>query len=134
MKVLPKTLKEGAVLDPLHIEVTEQMVKKYGDVSGDFTPIHFDDSAAQEKGFPVKIIHGMLSMAIASNIVEPLTQRAYWVKTYEMKFLAPVFVGETITITGTILSFETDTVTIDLLVSNPTYPQVAKGRICAPCV
>ncbi|MCM3731659.1 MaoC family dehydratase N-terminal domain-containing protein [Fictibacillus nanhaiensis] len=127
--MLPKTFKEGAVLDPLHIEVTEQMVKKYGDVSGDFNPIHFDDSAAQEKGFPGKIIHGMLSMAIASTIVEPLTQRDYWVKTYDMKFRAPVLVGETITITGTILALETDTVTIDLLVSNPTYPQVAKGRI-----
>jgi acyl dehydratase len=127
--MLPKTLKEGAVLDPFHIEVTEQMVKKYGDVSGDFNPIHFDDSAAQEKGFPAKIIHGMLSMAIASNIVEPLTQRDYWVKMYDMKFLAPVLVGETITITGTILALENDNVTIDLLVSNHTYPQVAKGRI-----
>jgi 3-hydroxybutyryl-CoA dehydratase len=120
---------QGSILEPFSIEVTEEMVKNYGQVSGDFNPIHFDKNAAQEKGFPDKIIHGMLSMAIASNIVEPLTAEGYWVKSYEMKFRAPVFVGETITIQGTVSALENDSITLDLLVSSPTYPQVAKSKI-----
>jgi 3-hydroxybutyryl-CoA dehydratase len=127
--MLSDSIKAGDTLDPLHIEVTEQMVRKYGEVSGDFNPIHFEDCAAKEKGFPAKIIHGMLSMAIASNIVEPFLKEGYWVKTYEMKFRAPVFVGETITIEGTIASIEKESVTIDILVSSSTYPQVAKSKI-----
>jgi acyl dehydratase len=127
--MLSDSIKAGDALKPLHIEVTEQMVRKYGEVSGDFNPIHFEDCAAKEKGFPAKIIHGMLSMAIASNIVEPFLKEGYWVKTYEMKFRAPVFVGETITIEGTIAFIERESVTINIGVSSPTYPQVAKSKI-----
>lgn len=127
--MLSDSIKAGDTLEPLHIEVTEEMVKKYGGVSGDFNPIHFDDKAAKEKGFPAKIIHGMLSMAIASNIVEPYLQEGYWVKSYEMKFKAPVLVGETISIEGTIASIEEGSVTMDIIVSSPTYPQVAKSEI-----
>jgi 3-hydroxybutyryl-CoA dehydratase len=127
--MLSDSIKAGDTLDPLHIEVTEQMVRKYGEVSGDFNPIHFEDCAAKEKGFPAKIIHGMLSMAITSNIVEQYLHEGYWVKTYEMKFKAPVLVGETINIEGTIASIEKESVTIDILVSSSTYPQVAKSKI-----
>lgn len=127
--MLSDSIKAGDTLEPLHIEVTEQMVRKYGEVSGDFNPIHFDDKAANEKGFSAKIIHGMLSMAIASNIVEPFLQEGYCVKTYQMKFKAPVLVGETISIKGTIASIEKESVTFDIIVSSPTYPQVAKSEI-----
>jgi 3-hydroxybutyryl-CoA dehydratase len=127
--MLSDSIKLGDTLKPLHIEVTEQMVRKYGEVSGDFNPIHFEDRAATEKGFPAKIIHGMLSMAIASNLVEPFLQEGYWVKSYEMKFRAPVLVGETITIEGTIASMEKESASIDIVVSSQTYPQVAKSKI-----
>lgn len=127
--MLSDSIKLGDTLEPLHIEVNEEMVRKYGEVSGDFNPIHFEDHAAKEKGFPAKIIHGMLSMAIASNIVEPFLQEGYWVKSYEMKFRAPVLVWETITIEGTITSMEKEWVSIDIIVSSPTYPQVAKSGI-----
>jgi 3-hydroxybutyryl-CoA dehydratase len=127
--MISDSIKAGDTLEPLHIEVTEQMVTTYGEVSGDFNPIHFEDNAAKEKGFSSKIIHGMLSMAIASNIVEPYLQEGYWVKSYEMKFRAPVFVGETLTIEGTIASIEKESVTINIGVSSPTYPQVAKSKI-----
>jgi 3-hydroxybutyryl-CoA dehydratase len=123
------SIKAGDTLEPLHIEVTEEMVKKYGEVSGDFNPIHFNDCAAREKGFAAKIIHGMLSMAITSNIVEPYLQEGYWVKSYKMKFKAPVLVGETLCIDGTIATIEKDSITIDIIVSSPTYPQVAKSEI-----
>ncbi|MFE1242825.1 MaoC family dehydratase [Fictibacillus sp. NPDC058756] len=127
--MLTDSIKAGDTLEPLHIEVTEQLVRKYGEVSGDFNPIHFEDKAAKEKGFPAKIIHGMLSMAIASNIVEPYLQEGYWVKSYEMKFKAPVLVGETISIEGAIAAIEKEAVTINIIVSSSTYPQVAKGKI-----
>jgi acyl dehydratase len=127
--MLSDSIKAGDTLEPLHIEVTEHMVIKYGEVSGDFNPIHFEDHAAKEKGFPAKIIHGMLSMAIASNIVEPFMEKDYWIKSYGMKFKAPVLVGETISIEGTISSIEEGSVTIDIIVSSSTYPQVAKSEI-----
>jgi 3-hydroxybutyryl-CoA dehydratase len=127
--MLSDSIKAGDTLEPLHIEVTEEMVRKYGEVSGDFNPIHFEDNAAKEKGFPAKIIHGMLSMAITSNIVEPFLKEGYWVKSYEMKFRAPVFVGEKITIEGTFTAIEKESVTINIGVSSPTYPQVAKSKI-----
>lgn len=120
----------GSLLEPISLEVTEEIIKRYGDVSGDHNPIHFDDNEAKKRGFSAKIIHGMLSMAIASKIVEPLLNDSFWIKQYNMKFIKPVFAGERILVSGSVSLVQDGQVLIHVQVSSPTYPQVAKGELC----
>jgi 3-hydroxybutyryl-CoA dehydratase len=79
--------------------VTKDDVERYGEASGDKNPIHFDLLAAQKYGFPDRVAHGMLSMGklwsvLSRNLLSP---RAFPLQ-YDIKFLAPVFVGSCVTV------------------------------------
>lgn len=40
--------------------ITEEEIKKYGDLTGDLNPLHFDEDYAISKGFDSKIAHGII--------------------------------------------------------------------------
>lgn len=48
------------------ITVTEKMIDAFGQATGDYNPVHFDDSYATSIGFPGRIAHGMLSGSLFS--------------------------------------------------------------------
>ncbi|MDR7073410.1 MaoC family dehydratase [Fictibacillus barbaricus] len=123
-------LKAGSALEPLHFsEIKKEMVEDYAKVSGDYNPIHLDQIAAQKVGFQSPIIHGMLSMGLAAQIVEPLLRVGYWVKQYETTFRAPVFTGEALTIHGTIANVENDLLTIDIIAKSSSNDRILTGNI-----
>jgi 3-hydroxybutyryl-CoA dehydratase len=127
--MMDSAYKPGSLLGSLSLEVTEEIIKRYGDVSGDHNPIHFDDNEAKKCGFSAKIVHGMLSMAIASKIIEPLLNEGIWIRQYNMKFIKPVFAGEKIKVSGSVSLVQDGQMLIHVQVSSPTYPQVAKGEL-----
>lgn len=77
--------------------ISEELIHKFGEFSGDFNPIHFSDEAAREQGLKGRIAHGMLASSIFSKIFAqsfPGPGTIYLGQT--LKFLAPVYVGETL--------------------------------------
>lgn len=50
------------------IVITGETIQKFAEFSGDFNPIHFDDSVAIAQGFPRRIAHGMISASFFSKI------------------------------------------------------------------
>ena len=44
-------------------EVTDEVIRKFAEVSGDFNPIHLDEEFAKTTRFGKRIAHGMLSGA-----------------------------------------------------------------------
>jgi len=84
-------------------EMTATRIKDYADASGDHNPAHLDPEYARTTQFGGVIAHGMLSMAWVSELMAvnfPLT----WHSGGKMKlrFRAPVFPGETVTVFGKI--------------------------------
>jgi acyl dehydratase len=125
-----KDLKVGSALEPLRFgEITKKMVEDYAEASGDYNPIHLDQLSAQEYGFHTPIIHGMLSMSLAAEIVDPLLKEGYWVKRYETTFRAPVFTGESLTIDGMITEIDDDHMKIDLIAKSTSNDKVFTGNI-----
>ncbi|MBM7703586.1 MaoC/PaaZ C-terminal domain-containing protein [Metabacillus iocasae] len=84
------------------IEVTEQMVEQYAEVSGDYNPIHLQKEAAVKVGFPDKIAHGMLGMGISTRLLAPYLNENRMITSYQTRFTAPLIVGETLHISGTV--------------------------------
>lgn len=79
------------------IEISSDVVAKFGDFSGDFNPIHFEDEAAKKQGFKSRIAHGMVSASFFSKIFAtkfPGPGAVYLGQS--LKFVAPVMVGETL--------------------------------------
>lgn len=50
-------------------EVTDEVIRKFAEVSGDFNPIHLDEEFAKTTRFGKRIAHGMLSGAFISAVL-----------------------------------------------------------------
>jgi 3-hydroxybutyryl-CoA dehydratase len=78
--------------------VSESDIYLYAGISGDFNPAHIDAVYAAGTFFKKRIAHGMLSAGFISAVIGtrlPGTGTIY--VGQQLKFLAPVYVGDTIT-------------------------------------
>ena len=78
--------------------VTEAGLKHFAQATGDFNPVHFDQAYAEKTSFKGRIAHGVLSIGLISAVfgnILPGPGTVYL--TQEVKFLAPVRIGDTIT-------------------------------------
>lgn len=90
-------------------EVTDELVRKFAEVSGDYNPIHLDEEFAKTTRFGRRIAHGMLSGAFISAVLGyELTERKIVYLSQTMKFTAPVYIGDTVTTTSTVIAIRED--------------------------
>ncbi|MGO2534827.1 MAG: MaoC/PaaZ C-terminal domain-containing protein [Brachybacterium tyrofermentans] len=80
-------------------EITRDTLVRYAGASGDFNPIHYNDTVATDAGLPGVIAHGMLTMGVAVTglldaVGDPTTVRAY-----SVRFTNPVPVPATGSVT-----------------------------------
>jgi 3-hydroxybutyryl-CoA dehydratase len=80
--------------------VTEEDIQAFADITGDTNPIHLDDAYARTTRFGGRIAHGMLvagfiSAALGSKLPGP---GAIYLGQ-ELRFVAPVRPGDTLTVT-----------------------------------
>ena len=79
-------------------EMTEDLVNRYAELTGDFSPVHVDEAAAKQTRFGTRIAHGMLSAGFLSAVIgmELPGPGTIWV-AQAFKFKQPVKIGDTIT-------------------------------------
>lgn len=95
-----KTIDELKVGDSAHISntITEAVINDFAKATGDFNPIHLDQAYAEKTFFKGRIAHGVLSIGLLSNILgNILPGHGTIYLSQEVKFLAPVRIGDTIT-------------------------------------
>jgi 3-hydroxybutyryl-CoA dehydratase len=83
--------------------ITEEEVDAFGHLSGDLNPLHMNDGFASRSRFGKRIAHGMLSAALISATHTNLTGPGFVYVGQELRFLAPVFIGDTITVSVTVI-------------------------------
>jgi 3-hydroxybutyryl-CoA dehydratase len=78
--------------------VSEADVYLFAGVSGDFNPAHINEAYAKETAFKSRIAHGMLAASFVSTVLgTKLPGPGTIYMKQEMAFLAPVYIGDTIT-------------------------------------
>lgn len=95
------TPQPGDKLASVDRTITQAQVDAYADAAGDHNPIHLDAEFAAKTPFGRRIAHGMLTLAIVSEMLTT----AYpdnWASGGRLKvrFRAPVFPGEAVHVTG----------------------------------
>ncbi len=90
---------EGAVFVTGGRTVTEADVVAFAGISGDFNPLHVDQSFAEKTPFGQRIAHGMLAASISTGLAQTLgifegTTLALLSQTFIYK--NPVFFGDTL--------------------------------------
>lgn len=78
--------------------VTDDLVRRYAELTEDFNPVHVDEAAAAKSRFGGRIAHGMLSGGLISAVLgmDLPGPGALWL-SQQMKFTRPVMLGDTIT-------------------------------------
>ncbi|BCW64049.1 acyl dehydratase [Arthrobacter sp. TS-15] len=117
----------GQEIGTRSIDVTRQDLVKYAGASGDFNPIHWNESFATSVELPGVIAHGMFTMGAAVQLVSDWAGDPAAVVDYQTRFTKPVLVTDTtgtdeagavIDVTGVVGALDADarTVRVDLTV------------------
>jgi 3-hydroxybutyryl-CoA dehydratase len=87
--------------------VTQEKIDLYAEASGDFNPIHVDESFAAQTPLRGTIAHGMLILAYVSEMMT-LAFGQSWLSRGKLsvRLKAPARSGDTVTVTGKIDSIE----------------------------
>lgn len=80
------------------MRITEQDIEAFAKLTGDRNPLHFDADFARRMGFDGRIAHGMLTSTILSTLIgEELPGKGAIFLEQRLRYLAPVYPGDTIT-------------------------------------
>ena len=78
--------------------VTEADIQKFGEVTGDFNPVHFDEDYARTTIFRGRIAHGLLSAGFISTVLGTKLPGAGAIfMSATIRFKAPVRIGDVVT-------------------------------------
>ncbi len=83
----------------VHEKVTRTDLVKYAGASGDYNPMHHDETLAKSVGLPSVFAHGMFSMGLLSNVLVSWAGPAS-VKRFDVQFRAITWPDDKITCTG----------------------------------
>ena len=117
--------------------ITNQEVEAFAAISGDHNPLHLDPEYAATTAFGECIAHGMLTGAlISAAIAMQLPGPGSVYLSQNIQFRAPVFLGDTLTVTLEVTEKhgKRPWVTLCCTVENQAGKAVAKGeaQVAAP--
>jgi 3-hydroxybutyryl-CoA dehydratase len=80
--------------------ISDEDVKLFAKITGDFNPVHLDEVAASKSQFGGRIAHGMLTAGlISAAIAGKLPGPGSVYLSQSLRFTAPVRIGDTVTAT-----------------------------------
>jgi acyl dehydratase len=80
------------------IVVTEALIAAFAGLSGDFFDLHVDDEFARGLGFPGRVAHGILGLALTDGLKNRAEHRFHGVASlgWNWKFVGPILIGDRI--------------------------------------
>lgn len=114
--------------------VTEEMMNKFTEISGDYNPLHRDPAFAKSVGFPDKVVFGMLTASLISTLGGCyLPGKHCLIQGIEAKFARAVMVGDILTVVGEVAKIyeELNCVEIKVTITNQAGEKVLRGKLKA---
>ena len=114
--------------------LTRTMFVRYAGASGDFNPMHHDDTIASQVGNPSVFGHGMLSMGLAARVVKD------WfgpeaIRRLQVRFAKQVWPGDVLTCTAVVTGKREENgehlVDVDIKVANQDGVESVSGAATA---
>jgi 3-hydroxybutyryl-CoA dehydratase len=123
------------------ITVTESHVVGFAGLSGDLFDVHMDDVFAREHGFPGRIAHGLLGLAMVDGLKNraPVRLAAIASLGWNWRFRRPILIGDSIRATVRVKSKKENRdpqrgiVTLAFVVQNQDDVVVQEGETLLLC-
>ena len=112
--------------------ITTEMMDSFRKISGDINPLHNDDDFAKAKGYPERVVYGMLTSSIYSCLGGVyIPGENCLLQSVHADFLAPVFIGDVLTCTGKIVekNDSVQQVVIKAVIRNQNGQKVSRAKI-----
>ncbi|MBR2530994.1 MAG: MaoC family dehydratase [Lachnospiraceae bacterium] len=110
------------------VTVTEEMMDKFLAITGDVNPLHNDEDYARSAGHPGRVVYGMLSASLLSTLAGVyLPGKRSLIHEVKIKFAKPVYIGDTLTVEGTV---EEKHDVYSLLVLKVTVRNQSGDKVC----
>ena len=85
--------------------ITDDDVMRFADITGDDNPVHLDEHYAATTRFGKRIVHGILTAGLISAVIgTKLPGLGAIYLSQQLKFLAPVHRGDTITASAEVVA------------------------------
>ena len=127
----------GAEAPPLVVEnLTRTNFVRYAGASGDFNPMHHDDTVATQVGNPSVFGHGMLTAGLMARVVKD------WfgpeaMRKFQVRFSKQVWPGDTVTFTAAVTAKREEggerLVDLECVATNQDGVEVLTGTATAVC-
>lgn len=113
-------------------KITEEDMGKFCSLTEDVNPLHMDKTFAEEHGYKDRVVYGMLSASLVSTLGGVyLPGRYCLIQQVEVKFVKPIFVGDTLTVIGTVkeLNDSVQQAVIKVEMRNQEGQKVVRGNL-----
>jgi 3-hydroxybutyryl-CoA dehydratase len=110
---------------------SDEDVRSFAEISGDKNPVHLDDEYAAGTQFKKRLVHGMLTAGLISAVLGmELPGPGSIYLSQSINFRAPVYIGDTITATVTVLKIREskNIVTLETVCKNQDAVVVLEGE------
>nr|WP_295466059.1 MaoC family dehydratase [Mesorhizobium sp.] len=93
----------GDTLPMLTRSITQDMIDAYAEATGDFNPIHVDPEYSKSGPFGRTIAHGLMTLAFVAQMLNEWSDGRFDESgEVDIAFVGPVFVGDTVEVTGSV--------------------------------
>ena len=91
------------VTESFTVTITEEMMAQFYAITGDNSPIHMDADYAAGRGYPGRVVYGMLGASFLSTLAGVyLPGEHCLLHGVDLKFAKPIFIGDILTVTGVV--------------------------------
>ena len=114
------------------VEVDKSMMDKFLEISNDINPLHIDNNYARKKGFPERVVYGLLTSSFYSTLVGVYLPGKYCIlQGIDIQFSNPVYIGDALKICGkvTYINKSYKQVEIKSFITNQNNKRVSKATI-----
>ncbi len=88
-------------IESFNTKIDLSMMEKFLEISNDLNPLHIDANYAKEKGFPNRVVYGLLTSSFYSTLVGVYLPGKYCIlQGIDIQFSKPVFIKDKLKITG----------------------------------
>jgi 3-hydroxybutyryl-CoA dehydratase len=116
--------------------ITDEDVRAFAHLTGDHNPVHLDDRYASATRFKRRVAHGMLTASLISSVLaNQLPGEGTIYLSQSLKFVAPVYLGDTVTARVTVTGIREDkpVATLETVCVNQRGELLIKGEAVVLC-
>ncbi len=118
--------------ESFEVKIDASKMDKFLDISNDINPLHVDSNYAKKKGFPGRVVYGLLTSSFYSTLVGVhLPGKHCILQGIDIQFSKPVYIDDALKISGKVsyINEAYKQIEIRAFITNQNNEKVSKATI-----